>query len=117
MTKLLMKPKSCLNKLFRHQYLLQSLPNVTQIQGQTQIQAQTQIQGQTQIQAQIQKQSKAGPIPTRCSYISADYNPCPPPILANCHVQQVQQVQHVRVQLHNIYAKSGAQLYYCCLRK
>ena len=97
MTKLLMKPKSCLNKLFRHQYLLQSLSNVTQIQ------AQTQIQGQTQIQAQIQKQSKAGPIPTRCSYISADYNPCPPPILANCHVQQVQQVQQVqhvqRVQL------------------
>ena len=111
MTKLLMKPKSCLNKLFRHQYLLQSLSNVTQIQ------AQTQIQGQTQIQAQIQKQSKAGPIPTRCSYISADYNPCPPPILANCHVQQVQQVQHVRVQLHTIYAKSDAQLYYCCLRK
>ena len=91
MTKLLMKPKSYLNKLFRHQYLLQSLPNVTQIQG------------QTQIQAQIQRQSKAGPIPTRCSYISADYNPCPPPILANCHVQQVQQVQQVqhvqRVQL------------------
>ena len=73
MTKLLMKTKSCLNKLFRHQYLLQSLSNVTQIQG------------QTQIQAQIQRQSKAGPIPTRCSYISADYNPCPPPILANCH--------------------------------
>ena len=85
MTKLLMKPKSCLNKLFRHQYLLQSLSNVTQIQG------------QTQIQAQIQRQSKAGPIPTRCSYISADYNPCPPPILANCHVKQVQYVQRVQL--------------------